>query len=365
MKKVSFASSRAFATVDTAALARNFRLLAAQAPHARVIAVVKANAYGHGIELVVPTLLGVGCRDFAVATLDEALAVRALAPDAAILILGYTPPAYADTLSAAHLTQTVFSLDYARALAARGKRIAVHLKIDGGMCRLGFSLRDRRGILAALAAAPLLPTGIYTHFPVADSDPVASASALAAFCRLRSELAARGYPLFAHAAASAAMLTLPESALDGVRPGLALYGIPPVETSLPLSPVLSLHAPVVQIHRVPAGTPVGYGGDFVATRPSRIGTLPVGYADGFARAMQGFPLTLSHAKRNSTVFPAGRICMDQMTVDLTDTPARVGDTVTLWKDARAPAAHLNTIPYEILTALTPRVTRRSKSMEDV
>lgn len=360
MKKSVFLKTRVFATVDTAALARNFRLLSAHAPRKRIIAVVKANAYGHGIGIAVPTLLAAGCHDFAVATLDEALAVRALAPDADILILGYTPPVHADMLADARLTQTVFSLDYARALAARGRRISVHLKIDGGMCRLGFSPRDKRGILAALACAPLTATGIYTHFPVADSNPTATQHALALFTRLRAEISAHGYPLFAHAAASAALLSLPDTALDGVRPGLALYGIAPVQTSLPLSPVLSLHAPVVQIHRVPRGTPVGYGGDFVTKRPSRIGTLPVGYADGFPRAMQGFPLTLCHAGKDFRIFPAGRICMDQMTVDLTDTPARVGDTVTLWRDARAPAAHLDTIPYEILTALSPRVTRLIK-----
>ena len=357
MKKIVFPRSRAFAVVDTAALARNFRLLSGLSPHARTIAVVKANAYGHGTELVVPALVAAGCRDFAVATLEEALAVRALAPDAMILILGYTPPDRADELAGARLTQTVFSLAYAHALAARGKRIAIHLKIDGGMCRLGFSPRDRRGIRAALRAAPLVPTGIYTHFPVADSDPVATRHALSLFTELCAALAAQGYALFSHASASAALLTLPDAALHGVRPGLALYGIPPVACSLPLTPVLSLFAPVVQLHRVPAGTPVGYGGDFVTRRPSLIGTLPVGYADGFPRAMQGFPLTLSHEKKTFTVFPAGRICMDQMTVDLTDTPARVGDSICLWQDASAPAAHLDTIPYEILTALSPRVTR--------
>ena len=357
MQKKQFPAVRAFARVDTAALASNFGLLAARAAGARVIAVVKANAYGHGVSLAVPPLLAAGCRDFAVATLGEALAVRALAPDAMVLILGYTPPDRADLLAAADITQTVFSLDYARALAARGRRIAVHIKIDGGMCRLGFSPRDTRGVLAALRAAPLVPTGIYTHFPVADTDPRATRKALTAFLTLRGTLAARGYPLFAHAAASAALLTLSEVALDGVRVGLSLYGLPPVSTDLSLTPVLSLHAPVVQIHRVPTGTPVGYGGDFITRRPSRIGTLPVGYADGFVRAMQGFALSLTCGKKSYPLFPAGRICMDQMTVDLTDTPARVGDTVTLWQDARAPAAHLGTIPYEILAMLSPRVTR--------
>ena len=354
-----FPSSRAFATVNTDALRHNYQRLEAAAPSARLIAVVKANAYGHGVAPVVGALLDAGCRDFAVATVDEAHELRALAPDASILILGYTPPERASELARAHLVQTVFSREYARALSAHAgeERVGIHLKIDGGMCRLGFAPDDIEGILAAAGEKGLLPLGLYTHFPSADSDAEATLAAHRAFLACRAALAARGLSLFAHTAASPALLALPQTVADGARPGLALYGISPVEGVSGLRPVMSLFAPIVQIHEVPAGTPVGYGGDFVTERPSRIGTLPIGYADGFWRAMRGFPLTLLSGGGEYTVSPAGRICMDQTMVDLTDTPARVGDRICLWSDASRPAAHVGTIPYEILTAVSPRVER--------
>ena len=158
------------------------------------------------------------------------------------------------------------------------------------------------------------------------------------------------------AAASAALLTLPETVLDGARAGIALYGLPHLPVA-GLRPVLSLHAPIVRILSVPAGTPVGYGGDFITKRPSRIGTLPVGYGDGLPRALQGLTVSL-HCQKGSFSIPlVGKICMDLCMADLTDTPARVGDEVCLF-DSAAPVAHrLGTIPYEVLTALSPRVKR--------
>jgi alanine racemase len=145
--------------------------------------------------------------------------------------------------------------------------------------------------------------------------------------------------------------------LDAIRPGLALYGISPVPTDLPLSPVLSLHAPIVQIHEVTEGTPIGYGGDFITRQKSRIGVLPIGYADGFSRRLSGLSVTLSHKKKSFPVPVVGRVCMDQLMIDLTETPARVGDTVCLWRDTAAIADQLSTIPYEVLTALSPRVVK--------
>lgn len=365
MESVCFPSSRAFAKIDIGAIERNFCLLRSKAqqsnPRVRVIAVVKANAYGHGVALVVPALYRTGCDFFAVATPDEGLTVRELAPDADILVLGYTPPVRAPELADAGITQTVFSAPYAAALSATmtavGGSLPIHLKIDGGMCRLGFAPDDRAGLLRVLRRRGLAPTGIYTHFPVADTDTRATKASLDRFLSCHAALKKEGFPLFAHAAASAATLTLPESILDGIRPGLSLYGISPVQTALQLTPALSLHAPIVQIHTVPTGTPVGYGGDFITNRNSRIGTLPLGYADGFPRALSGLTATLSHSGKEYPVPVVGRVSMDQLTVDLTDTPALVGDTVCLWRDATAIAAQLGTIPYEVLTALSPRVGR--------
>lgn len=365
MNATRFPATRAFALVDTDAIRHNFCLLRALARrtnrHARVIAVVKANAYGHGAAAIVPTLCAAGCDFFAVATEAEAVTVRKLAPNADILILGYTPPARVRSLVENRLIQTVFSAEYAAALAASAVaadcRPTVHLKLDCGMCRLGFSPDDIQALLRICRRDRLHVTGLYTHFPNADSDPTQTAAALQRFLTCRRALAQAGFPLLAHAAASAALLTLPEGVLDAVRPGIALYGLSPVQTNLALRPTLSLCAPVVQLRRVPAGTPIGYGGDFVTAAPSLIATLPIGYADGFARALIGYRVSLHHGKKQFSVPVAGRVSMDQLTLDVTHTPAAIGDTVCLWESAAAPAERLGTIPYEILTAVSPRVER--------
>ena len=366
MKSTRFPKTRAVARVDLGALRRNYRLLERLAGGAEVMAVVKANAYGHGLSSILPTLLAAGCRRFAVATLEEGVALRSLCEGCEILILGYTPPTEAAALVRHRLTQTVFSAPYAVALSEclGGERLPVHLKIDGGMCRLGFPADDPAALTAVLRQRSLSVVGIYTHFPSPDTDPLATRAAFAAFLACRALLEADGRRLLAHAAASPTLALFPEFALDAVRVGLSLYGISPTGQDLGLSPVLSLHAPIVQIHEAPIGRPVGYGGDFVTARPSRIGTLPIGYADGFPRAMRGFPLTLCHGAATYTVRTAGRICMDQMMLDLTDTPAQVGDEVCLWNSAVAPARHLGTIPYEVLSALSPRVTRLTTSEKE-
>lgn len=366
MSSYAFPNYRAFAEIDGEALCRNYRLLLRSArdhvPHARLIAVVKDNAYGHGISHVVPLLLRMGCDFFAVATAAEAFEIRTLSSTAAILILGYTPPTEVPRLSAADITQTVFSFDYAEALnavmAAIGQKLFIHAKINGGLCRGGLDPADTAGLIRLLSLSNLSATGIFTHFPAADTDTAATRRALADFCSAVKVSRQAGYTLFTHAAASAAALTVPEAVLDGIRAGIALYGLPPVKTTLPLSPVLSLHAPLICLSRVPTGTSVGYGSEFVTKRKTLLGTLPIGYGDGFWRTLHTIPVTLLHGGKEFSVPVAGRICMDHTVVDLTDTPAAIGDTVCLWRDARTPAAQANTVPYEILTALSPRIERR-------
>lgn len=358
-----FPPERATAKIHAAALIGNYRLLQKKAGNARLFAVVKANAYGHGLEGVTGILSGAGCTAFAVATLEEACTVRLHAPGAAILILGYTPPGKARLLSELSFTQTVFSARYAKALDAAayaaGRVISVHYKIDGGMTRLGFPIDGAAAVRDAAQACPmLLPTGIYTHFPTPE-DGKSTGETLTRFRSLCGELAACGLRLPRHAAASAALLAREDAALDAVRPGLALYGISPVPTDLPLTPVLTLTAPIVQIHEVPPGTPVGYAGAFVTERKSKIGTVPLGYGDGFSRALAAFPLTLIHGKKQYRVPVAGRICMDQTMVDLTGTPAKEGDTVSVFGDVTEAARAAGTIPYEILTALEARLPRHT------
>lgn len=363
-----FPTERATAEINTAALIHNYKLLGrflmqhARGRAPRTIAVVKANAYGHGIETVVPALLLGGCDFFAVATLNEAITVRKHAPSADILILGYTPPQHAGELARHRLTQTVFSAEYAAALSKSatvlGCMIKTHLKVDGGMCRLGFRAEDVDAIFASARLPFLSPSGIYTHFPVADTDLAATRAAFSRFSECRLALSAKGLSLFAHAAASAALLSLPETALDGARVGLALYGIAPVKTELSLQRTLSLTAPIIQLHRVAAGTPVGYGGSFVTKQPSLIGTLPIGYGDGLSRSFGKRVGYVSY--RDRTVPVAGNICMDQMMVDLTDTDPKLGDRVVIFSDPCRVAAALDTIPYEVLTSIGARVQRKKK-----
>ena len=366
-----FKRERATAKISASALTDNFLTLRGFAEgcsavgHApRIIAVVKANAYGHGIRIAVPAFMRGGCTFFAVATLREALAVRQLAPSADILILGYTPPSYAKALAQNALTQTVFSREYANALAksatVSGVFVKTHLKIDGGMCRLGFSPEAVEEIVSAATAPHLQTEGVYTHFPCADTDIEGTRAALSRFLACRAALLARGFSLFTHAAASAALLHAPETLLDGARVGLALYGIPPVPCALPLRRALKLTAPIVQIREVAAGTPIGYGGTFVTKRPARIGTVPIGYADGVSRRF-GKAVGQVRVWCGDTAFSApvaGNICMDQMMIDLTKTPAEVGDRAEFFDDILGAATALDTIPYEILTSIGERVTRK-------
>ncbi len=359
MTNSSFLRPRAVAEIDTHALFQNFRAITRAC--GKTIAVVKADAYGHGLSLAVPALVRAGCDFFAVASAAEALEVRKLAPFATVLLLGFAPMGELAALASAHITLTAFSTEYAAALSLAagecGREIAVHLKIDGGMCRLGFSPEDTDGVLRAMALPHLSVCGIFTHFPCADTDKEGTLHALSRFNALRSRLPVR---LFAHAAASAAALTLPEARLDAVRAGIALYGYPPVQTPLSLRPAMRVVAPVVQLRRVPAGTPVGYGGDFLCARESVIGTVPLGYADGFFRTLTGFRPTVLCEGRAFTAPVAGRVCMDYLMLDLTDVPAKQGQTVCVFGDFAAAARHAGTIPYELLTAISARVERRGK-----
>ena len=372
-----FQDSRAIAMIDTEALTKNFIAVHHYAAcHAkgsrppRTIAVVKANAYGHGAALAVPAFSRAGCDFFAVATVEEAIEVRRVAPAADILILGYTPPSRAAELARYNLTQTVFSSEYAQELSkaatVMGAFVKTHLKIDGGMCRLGFAPQRTKEIVRAATEKNLIPLGIYTHFPSADTDLPATRAALSRFLCCRQELAARGFSFFTHAAASAALLQLPEAVLDGARVGLALYGIAPVPCVLGLKPALTLAAPIVQIREVPTGTPVGYGGTFVTARQSRIGTVPIGYGDGIPRRFRQAVGQVRVRCKSGVFFApvAGNICMDQLMLDLTDTPAEVDDQADLLGDISATAAALDTIPYEILTSIKERVLKIKNTPPD-
>ena len=375
------------AEIDLGVLGQNFQAclqkINASSPSARILAVVKADAYGHGTEPCVRALLGAGCDFFAVSCIEEALAVRSVCRDekkeADILILGYTTPKYARELTENNLIQTLLSPCYANELAEAVKNenlppLPVHVAVDTGMGRIGYPARTEKEI--AQTACDILSLkdetafevcGMFTHFARADEELASSKekTTLQAtrYRKLKEKLEESGMTIpFHHVSNSAAALTRPDDIFDGVRLGLALY-TPPTYTPkrLNLQPVMHLSADVVHIQTIPRGESVGYGGRFTALNDTVIGVLPIGYADGIPRSLRGATLSL---RTRDGIFPVkiiGSVCMDQCMIDLSGFPAYVGDRVSFFGHTKASlsalAEHAGTIPYELLCAISPRVPR--------
>ena len=375
------------AEIDLGVLGQNFQACLqktnASSPTARILAVVKADAYGHGTEPCVRALLEAGCDFFAVSCIEEALAVRSVCRDEKketdILILGYTPPQYARELTENNLIQTLLSPWYAKELAEAVRNenlppLLVHIAVDTGMGRIGYPARTEKefeqtvcDILSLKDETAFDVCGMFTHFARADEELASSKekTTLQAtrYRRLKEKLEKDGMVIpFHHVSNSAAALTRPYDVFDGVRLGLALY-TPPTYTPkrLNLQPVMHLSADVVHIQTIPAGESVGYGGRFTALNDTTIGVLPIGYADGIPRSLRGATLSL---QTKDGIFPVkiiGSVCMDQCMIDLSGIPARVGDRVSFFGHTKASlsalAEHAGTIPYELLCAISPRVPR--------
>ena len=361
---------RTWAEIDLPALSRNLKLLSAARPQTAVMAVVKANAYGHGAHAVATALSAAGVRHFAVATLDEAIALREAGIGGEILILGYTPPEAGEKLLSYGITQALLSADYAAALwAACPAPIKCHFAIDTGMHRIGLDAAAPATAEAVIRlwAGRFALTGIFTHLCAADSaDEASAAFTNAQLSRFRAVAdRVRDLGLAAHCLNSAGGIAYSEAESDFWRLGILLYGLSPnPATPLPagIRPVLAWRTVVATFKTVPAGETVGYGRTWQAARDSVIATLPVGYADGYDRRLSNRGCVLLHGKRAPGV---GRVCMDQTMVDVTDIPAaRVGDTVTLLGEdggatltADEMASLIGTIGYEIVTGISPRVPR--------
>jgi len=372
---------RSWAQVDLDAIRNNVEeLRRSLSPGTAMMAVVKADAYGHGVEQTAPELLRCGCDWFAVSNIEEALQLRALCPDTPILILGHTPPEYALALAVGNLSQTVQDLQSAErlSLAARqaGVQVAVHLKIDTGMSRLGLIYHDSERDSAAVADAKsicalpnLYPEGIFTHFACADEPgegELFTRLQFDLFLDILTRLRREGieFPL-RHCCNSAASILYPEMHLDMIRPGVALYGLAPCAEAAAcaaLVPALQLKSSITQIKVLAADTPVSYGRTASCARHSRVAAVPIGYADGYPRALSGRAEMLVSGKRAPVL---GRICMDQCVLDVTDIPGlREGDTVTvIGRDggecilADTLARQLDTIHYELLCGIGKRVPR--------
>jgi alanine racemase len=358
------------AVIDLDAIASNYRFLAGRVAPRPVYAVVKADAYGHGAVPVAATLASVGAERFAVANPDEGEALRRGGVGGEILVLSRVDPADVPRLVAYGLTPALYDAVQAEGIAAAARRasppLPVQLELDTGMGRAGFRLEQLDFVIALLRDAPgLRLEGTFCN--LSRSDDPASPETIQQIERLRAgavRLREAGVPPgLVHAANSAAVLAAEPAWLDAVRPGLALYGVAPRPSGEAdaLVPAMTLEARVTAVRRVPAGTPLGYGGRFVTTRETAVAVLPIGYHDGFRRSFSGRVAVLLGGKRAPVV---GAVSMDVTLVDTTDTPARRGDravclgrdgadAVTAWELAAA----ADTIPYEILCGIGPRVPR--------
>lgn len=361
-----------FIETDMSAIADNLRLLRARLmPDVRFLAVVKANAYGHGAEAVLREALSQGAWGGAVAIPEEGAALRQSGIDCPILILGGADAECAHTAVEYSLSQAapdMATLEHIDAAAkALGRKARIHIKLDTGMGRIGMrSEAELDEALYYIASHPEIELeGVFTHFARADetgADAEAYTRAQAGrFAKLCGRIAARGFHPIRHMGNSAGMLLYPEYDMDMVRMGVSMYGFSPFIKGLRYAQRFVTHA--LFLKKVPAGTCLSYGGTFVTAREAEIMTLPVGYADGYLRAFGGRADVLVHGRRAPVV---GRVCMDQIMVDVTDIPdVKLGDEVVLMgaqgSERITPeelADIADTIPYEIMLAARARVPLR-------
>jgi alanine racemase len=364
------------ARVDLGAIKSNFRAIAEHLAQERpgnvprVIAVVKANAYGHGAAPVARALESAGADLLACADIEEGAALRAAGVEAEILVFGALSVSDLDGLFDCRLTPTISTPGAASAVQAAAvrykQRLRYHLKIDTGMNRLGFRHDNLRRSLPALLASPNLElAAVYTHFATAD-DPESPhfAEQRTRFDRALADVAAvGGRPAYRHACNSAAFLRDSRVWYDGVRPGLLLYGVvpPPLASTLPLVPAMTLHSRVVAVKGMRPGEISGYGGRFVADRPTTIAIVPAGYADGLDLRLAGRGSVLIRGRRAPVI---GSVCMDMLTVDVTGQDVFPGDEVVILGsqgedrlDVREMAATIGTIPWEIVCRIGARIER--------
>ncbi len=365
---------RAWVEVDLAALRRNYRRLAGRVAPAKILAVVKADAYGHGAVAVARALEAEGderLAGFAVATAEEAIELRNGGVEAQILVLSPLPDEAAPILMHNRLTPVVSSLESLSALKAfsreNGWTAALHLKFDTGMTRLGIDWREASSLFELFRSSPELRLeGILSHLAEAETpDSESNRLQQERFTRVLSFLSPEvRATTTVHLANSAGALHLPAARYDWVRLGIALYGYDSAgRLSADLEPVLSVEAEIVQVKEIPAGTRVGYGGRWTAERPSRIGIVPVGYADGYSWRLGNRAEVLVAGQRVPVV---GSVSMDLLAVDVTGLQAEVGTRATLLGRQGAEtisavelAAEVGTIPYQLLCLFGLRLPRRT------
>lgn len=353
--------------VDLSALQHNLKIIRKIADGRIVIAVVKADAYGHGAVQIARKLASEGISHLAVAYTEEARILRESGINARILVM-FDCFDIADYF-AYDLIPVIYDVDTAAAFSKeakkRSKKIPVHLKIDTGMGRTGFT--PDKAVSAAVFISNLEGIeieGILSHFSEADSgDSSYAMQQLGVFNHIRRDIQEKtGRRLIAHMANSAALLSLKEGLLDAVRPGLILYGYSPFQETHGLRPLMKIKTRILSIRRLPAGTPVSYGRSFITRRESKIAVVPVGYADGYNRLFSNNSDMLVRGVRAPVT---GRICMDLTMLDVTEIAdisegeevvllgRQGGDMIT----AKELSSRINTVPYEILTSLGNRAKK--------
>ncbi len=363
---------RTWAEIDLEAVKHNVRAMKAALPEkTKFLAVVKADAYGHGAIPVAKAALEAGAEYLAVACLCEAEELRAAGIDSPILILGITPAEYAERLRELNITQAVSGLKYAKKLSANLKgELKVHMKLDTGMSRTGFDTTHSEkleDIVKAMALPNLNFEGVFTHFAVSDEygDPfTARQHGLFTHVVSTAEILSGHHFAIKHCANSGAVVNYKELAHDMVRPGVMLYGMYPASEhgGIELKPVMSLKSRVYAITNHEEGDTVSYGRTYTVTEPTRLAVVPIGYADGLHRTLSNKLEVLIRGKRCRQV---GRICMDMCMVDISEVPECCeGDVVTLIGAegdecilASELAEKCGTINYEISCGFTKRVPR--------
>lgn len=333
--------SRVYAEIDLDAIVSNMEAMhRITAKDTKIMAVVKADGYGHGAVAIahavdsLPYLYGYG-----VATFEESLILRECGLKKPILILGYVFPDQYEELILADIRPTVFTLEMARELSEAAERLGrdcrIHFAVDTGMSRIGYQVtEDAADEMARIAALPhIVVEGIFTHFATADEpDKEKTYAQLARYREMTGMLKERGVSIpLQHCSNSAGIIDIPEANLDLVRAGIILYGLWPSAdvnmSRLALKPAMSLITHVAYVKELPAGREISYGGTYRTGEPRRIATIPVGYADGYARGLSNKGDVLIHGKRAPI---RGRICMDQFMVDVTEIPdVKCGDVVVL------------------------------------
>ena len=355
-------------------LAHNMKEIKSICKSQEIIAVVKADAYGHGALDIAPTLLQNGATRLAVAVVNEAVELRRAGIDCPIMILGFTPDRLVESLLKYNIEQTVYSYELAEKISKmaveNGKNVKIHIALDTGMGRIGFT-PDSEGINEVYKISKLpniILEGLFSHFSSADEqDKSYTNMQFEKFNWFYGKLKEKGIHInMRHIANSAAIVDLPETHLEAVRPGIIMFGYYPsneiLKDKVDLKPVMSLKTNVVHIKKMEAGEYISYGRAFKTERESIIATLPVGYADGYTRFLFGKGKVIVNGEFAPVV---GRICMDQCMIDVTHIPnVQIGDEVILMGEenglkitAEEIAKDIGTISYEVICMISKRVPR--------